>query len=151
MKPYKLFLLTSVLFSTIVLTGDLTAEKNTIDINVHDTYFVIAKFHIWVLLTLFLGMLTLVYFILHKMNRRTNNALTIIHYILTLLPLIIMPICGNFAPNTTRRYYSANTSELFEKGAMSVIHMYFILLVALGIGQLIFIANILKSRKNYVS
>jgi heme/copper-type cytochrome/quinol oxidase subunit 1 len=151
MKPYKLFLLTSILFSIIVLTVDLTAEDNTIDINVHDTYFVIAKFHIWVLLTLFLGMLTFVYFILHKMNRRINNALTIIHYILTLLPLIIMPICGNFAPNTTRRYYSTNTSELFDKGAMSIIHMYFILLVALGIGQLIFIANILTSRKNYVS
>jgi len=151
MKPYKLFLLTSVLFSILVLTLDLTAENNTIDINVHDTYFVIAKFHIWVLLTLFLGMLTCAYFILHKMNRKTNNALTITHYLLTLLPLIIMPICGNFAPNTTRRYYSTNTSALFDKVDLSILHIYIMLLIALGIGQLIFIVNIVTSRKNYVS
>ena len=151
MKPYKLFLLTSVLFSIIVLTLDLTADNNTIDINVHDTYFVIAKFHIWLLLTLFLGMLTCVYFILHKMNRKTNKTLTIAHYILTLLPLIIMPICGNFAPNTTRRYYSTNTSAMFDNGGLSIIHIYIILLIALVIGQLIFIVNIATSRKNYVS
>lgn len=147
MKPYKLFLLTSVVFSIIVLTLDLTADKNTIDINVHDTYFVIAKFHIWVLLTLFLGMLTCVYFILHKMNRQTNSILTFIHYLLTLVPLIVIPLCGNFVQNTPRRYYPTTTEDVFDNGTTSITNIYFILLLALGIGQLIFIVNILTSKK----
>jgi heme/copper-type cytochrome/quinol oxidase subunit 1 len=151
MKPYKLFLLTSALFSITVLTIDLIAEKNTIDINVHDTYFIIAKFHIWALLTLFLGMLTCVYFILHKMNRKTNNILTYTHYFLTLLPIIAIPLFGKFAQTTPRRYYSATTSNVFDNGIPSIMTIYFILLIALGIGQLIFIVNILTSRKNYVS
>lgn len=150
MKPYKLFLLTSVLFSITVLSIDLTADKNTIDINIHDTYFVIAKFHIWVLLTLFLGMLTCVYFILHKTHRKTNNILTFTHYLLTLVPLIVIPLCGNFLQDTPRRYYTT-TSNVFDNGATSMTNIYFILLVALVIGQLIFIVNIVTSRKNYVS
>lgn len=149
MKQYKLFLLTSVLFSIIVLTIDLTSEDNSFVINVHDTYFVIAKFHIWVLLTLFLGMLTCVYFILYKMNRKTISILTYAHYFLTLLPLIVIPICANIPQNIPRRYYTTTTNAFDYENFF--ITIYFILFIALCIGQLIFIINILTSRKNYVS
>lgn len=149
MKPYKLFLLTSVLFSVIILTLDLSAENNTVEITIHDTYFIIAKFHVWLLLTLFLGMLTSVYFILYKTNRTTINILTYIHYSLTLLPLIAIRLYSNFPHNIPRRYYT--TTNAFDYEKLSETAIYFILLIVLCIGQFIFIINILTSRKNYVS
>ena len=147
MKPYKLFLLTSILFSITILIIGATSEKDTIDINIHDTYFIISKFHIWILLTLFMGILTCVYFILHKMNRKTNNVLTYTHYLLTLMPLILIPLNGIFTKDTPKRYYTTTTS-IFDDGGLSITNIYFILFMALSIGQLIFIVNILTSRKN---
>jgi len=108
MKQYKTFLLTSVLFSIIVFTIDLTSEYNTIDINVHDTYFIIAKFLVWFILTIFLGILTCVYFILHKMKRKTSYPLPINHYLLTIVPLIVMPILNYY----TKHFKQMNVSKI---------------------------------------
>lgn len=82
-RAYKLFAFTSVLLSITTLVMDLFAQDDTLDITVHDTYIVIAKFHIWILLILFTGTITALYYLMYKMNRKINTMLTYAHYLST--------------------------------------------------------------------
>lgn len=144
MKSYKLFFLTTLIFSIAVLLVDLNG-KETLDINVHDTYFIIARFHIWLGLTIFLCILTCGYFIMQKLNRKTNKYLTVIHYVLTFLPLTIIPICINLQINTTQRYRP--TYEIPNPSNFSIFYIILYTLIALAVGQLVYLINIITSKK----
>lgn len=65
-KPYILFLaLLAVLLSFGFYRGD-----EALDINIHDTYFVISWKHLMILISLIFGILALIYFLLVKFKFR---------------------------------------------------------------------------------
>lgn len=74
-KPYALFLFASLLF---FLIGFLKSEE-TFDVNVHDTYFVIAQHHLYWLFSLLLFFLFMIYFALEKTKFNWLKRLELIH------------------------------------------------------------------------
>ncbi len=67
----------------IFLLFGIWSRDATIDINVHDTYFVIAYFHLTFLLSLFFGTMGLGYWVAQKMNVPLSNGMKWIHLMLT--------------------------------------------------------------------
>ncbi len=78
-KTYNLFWLVALIILMIGLIQD-HFEDNTFDINIHDTYFVIAHLHFAIFLSLTYYLIGLGYWIVQKaMKRKLINVLTIIH------------------------------------------------------------------------
>jgi cytochrome c oxidase subunit 1 len=80
-KPYILFLFAS---SLLFLIGLLKSDE-TFDINVHDTYFVIAQNHLYWLFSLLLFFFFMIYFALEKIKFNWLKNLELIHVYGTLL------------------------------------------------------------------
>lgn len=81
-KIYNLFWLVASIILLIGLIQD-RFEDNTFDINIHDTYFVIAHFYVALFLSLGYYLIGLGYWIVQKvMKRELNKVLTIIHSII---------------------------------------------------------------------
>lgn len=74
-KPYTLFLFTSLL---LFLIGFLKSDE-TFDINVHDTYFVIAQNQLYWLFSLLLFFFFMIYFALEKTKFHWQKRLELIH------------------------------------------------------------------------
>jgi heme/copper-type cytochrome/quinol oxidase subunit 1 len=113
-----------------------------IDLNVHDTYFVIANLHIaFVLLLLFL-LFGFVYFIFQRTNRPLKRVPGLIHYFIstfTILLFILSPLLVNHAP----RRYNPN-DPVYEN--LHIINLIITISAILFlVAQAIFLANILRS------
>jgi cytochrome c oxidase subunit 1 len=105
--PAMLF---SIGFVSLFISGGLTGiwlGNSTIDIHVHDTYFVIAHFHIVMGVSAFFGMFAGVYHWFPKMfGRYLNNTLGYIHFWVTLVGayLIFWPMHYMGLAGVPRRY-----------------------------------------------
>ncbi|MEI6947478.1 cbb3-type cytochrome c oxidase subunit I [Paraflavisolibacter sp. H34] len=97
-------------FVSLFISGGLTGiflGNSTIDIHVHDTYFVIAHFHIVMGVSAFFGMFCGVYHWFPKMyGRYLNNTLAYIHFWVTLVGayLIFWPMHYEGLAGMPRRY-----------------------------------------------
>ncbi len=132
-----LFLLTGLmLFALCFFTG-----KDTFDINVHDTYFVIAYFHIGVLFLLIYSLFALIYFFSRKYQM---YFLGILHLLFgTPVFIYIIFISGFFTGGSVRRYYTNTIPEkLFDSNLPD--SLYFTLTLFF-IGQTAFLTNIIIS------
>ncbi|WP_103071637.1 hypothetical protein [Aquimarina sediminis] len=79
-KPYLLFWISiPIILLVIFFSGD-----STLDINIHDTYFVIEHAYISYLVSITLGLIGLGYWIMIKLNRKLSKTLIAIHELLTL-------------------------------------------------------------------
>lgn len=67
----------------ILLTGLMTLNE-TLDIQVHDTYFVFSNFHLGILSGLILGILGLGYWFVNKIKGDLTESLTWVHLIFTI-------------------------------------------------------------------
>ena len=76
------FLLFAILF---VLVYTFRFSNSAFDIQMHDTYFVIACSHLGIAVSLILGFIALVYHFFDKKNIELNKWLTVIHVFVTLL------------------------------------------------------------------
>lgn len=103
-------------FVTGGLTGIILADA-TLDINVHDTYFVVAHFHVVMGLSAIFGMFSGIYHWFPKMyGRMMNSKLGYAHFWLTIIggygvffPMHFVGIAG--AP---RRYYQYSDYPMFD-------------------------------------
>ena len=137
------------LVSTFVaggLTGIILGDS-ALDINVHDTYFVVAHFHIVMGLSAIFGMFAGVYHWFPKMYRRMmNKGLGYLHFWLTFISAygVFFPMPFTGLAGLPRRYYSNAEFPIFDElQDINVIISMFAILG--GIAQLIFIFNFFYS------
>ena len=137
------------LVSTFVaggLTGIILGDS-ALDINVHDTYFVVAHFHIVMGLSAIFGMFAGVYHWFPKMYRRMmNKTLGYWHFWLTFISAygVFFPMHFTGLAGLPRRYYSNAEFPIFDElQDINVIISMFAILG--GIAQLIFIFNFFYS------
>ncbi len=128
------------------LTGIILADS-ALDIPIHDTYFVVAHFHIVMGVSAILGMLAGVYHWFPKMFlRHMNKKLGYIHFWVTFVcaygvffPMHFLGLAG-----VPRRYYSNSAFPMFDNLVdINVLITCFAILGALG--QLIFLFNFFYS------
>jgi len=137
------------LVSTFV-TGGLTGVilgDSALDINVHDTYFVVAHFHIVMGLSAIFGMFAGVYHWFPKMyGRMMNKSMGYAHFWLTFITAygVFFPMHFLGMAGLPRRYYSNTAFRMFDNLAdINVLITYFAIIG--GIAQLIFIFNFFYS------
>lgn len=143
-------------FVSMFISGGLTGiflGNSALDIHLHDTYFVVAHFHIVMGVASFMGMFAGVYHWFPKMyGRYLNNTLAYIHFWITLIGayLIFWPMHYQGLAGMPRRYYDFSNWESFKQfGGLNE----FISLVAMIVFavQLLFVFNffysIFKGRK----
>ena len=110
-------------FVSIYISGGLTGiwlGNSTIDIQLHDTYFVVAHFHLVMGVAAFFGMFAGVYHWFPRMyGRMMNDTLAYIHFGITFVGayLIFWPMHFIGLSGVPRRYYSFNEIEAFSQYA----------------------------------
>jgi cytochrome c oxidase subunit 1 len=143
-------------FVSLFISGGLTGiflGNSALDIHLHDTYFVVAHFHIVMGVASFFGMFAGIYHWFPKMyGRYLNNTMAYIHFWVTIIGayLIFWPMHYQGLAGMPRRYYDFANWESFKQfGGLNE----FISLVARVVFavQLLFVFNffysIFKGRK----
>ncbi|HTN08629.1 cytochrome c oxidase subunit I [Agriterribacter sp.] len=108
-------------FVSTFISGGLTGiyvGNSTLDIHVHDTYFIIAHFHIVMGVSAFMGMFAGIYHWFPKMyGRYMNNTLGYIHFWITLACayIIFWPMHYEGFAGMPRRYYDYSNWESFKQ------------------------------------
>jgi cytochrome c oxidase subunit 1 len=116
--PAMLF---SIGFVSLFISGGLTGiflGNSTLDLHLHDTYFVVAHFHIVMGVASFFGMFAGVYHWFPKMyGRYLNNTMSYIHFWITLVGayLIFWPMHYQGFAGMPRRYYDYSNWESFKQ------------------------------------
>lgn len=137
-------------FVSLFISGGLTGiflGNSTIDIQLHDTYFVVAHFHIVMGIAAFYGMFAGVYHWFPKMfGRFMNRTLGYTHFWITLVGsyCIFWPMHYLGMAGVPRRYYSFSTFETFKNFTEM---NEFITIVAgiVFVAQLVFVFNFVYS------
>jgi cytochrome c oxidase subunit 1 len=151
--PATLF---SIGFVSIFISGGLTGiwlGNSTIDIHVHDTYFIIAHFHLVMGVAAFFGMFAGIYHWFPKMfGRYMNNTLGYIHFWVTLVGayLIFWPMHYMGLAGVPRRYLDFSLWQSFNQFS-SLNKMISIVTIIVFAVSLMFVFNffysIFKGRK----
>ena len=143
MNPAMLF---SLGFVSTFISGGITGivlGDSALDINVHDTYFVVAHFHLVMGVSAILGMFAGVYHWFPKMyGKMMNKSLGYVHFWLTIIcsygvffPMHFIGLAG-----LPRRYYTNTAFPLFDD--LSDVNIIITLFALVGgFAQLFFIGN----------
>jgi cytochrome c oxidase subunit 1 len=133
-------------FVSMFISGGLTGiwlGNSTIDIQLHDTYFVVAHFHIVMGIAAFFGMFAGIYHWFPRMfGRMMNETMAYIHFAITFIGayLIFWPMHFIGLAGVPRRYYSFNEIEAFSQyGDLNKLISVATIIVFLG--QLLFLVN----------
>ncbi len=138
-------------FITGGVTGIILADS-ALDIAVHDTYFVVAHFHIVMGMSAVLGMFAGVYHWFPKMyGKMMNTRLGYAHFWITLIGAygVFFPMHFVGLAGAPRRYYDYSVYESFDGNAfemmmdLNVIVTIFAIIAALG--QILFLFNFFYS------
>lgn len=137
-------------FVSLFISGGLTGiflGNSALDIHLHDTYFVIAHFHIVMGVASFFGMFAGVYHWFPKMfGRYLNNTLGYIHFWVTIIGayLIFWPMHYEGLAGMPRRYYDYSNWESFKMFGGLNEFISFVALIVFAT-QLLFIFNFIYS------
>lgn len=129
------------------LTG-LILGDSTLDINVHDTYFVVAHFHLVMGISALYGLFAGVYHWFPKMfqGRMMNKNLGYIHFWITAICAygIFFPMHFVGMAGVPRRYYENTAFPMFDELTNVQVLMTVFAIIA-GLAQLIFVYNFINS------
>ncbi|GHA24249.1 cytochrome-c oxidase [Salinimicrobium marinum] len=147
MNPSMLF---SIGFVSTFITGGLTGiilGDSTLDINVHDTYFVVAHFHLVMGISALYGMFAGIYHWFPKMfGRMMNKNLGFVHFWITIIGAygIFFPMHFVGMAGLPRRYYNFTSFPYFDDLAdINVLITVFTIITAAV--QLVFLYNFIAS------
>lgn len=147
LNPAMLF---SIGFVSTFITGGLTGiilGDSTLDINVHDTYFVIAHFHLVMGISALYGMFAGIYHWFPKMfGRMMNKNLGYIHFWITIIGAygVFFPMHFIGMAGLPRRYYTNTAFPYFDDLAnVNILITVFAIITALV--QLLFLYNFIHS------
>ncbi|MGC4101165.1 cytochrome c oxidase subunit I [Ferruginibacter sp.] len=143
-------------FVSLFISGGLTGiflGNSALDLHLHDTYFVIAHFHIVMGVASFFGMFAGIYHWYPKMfGRYLNNTMAYIHFWVTIIGayLIFWPMHYEGLAGMPRRYYDFSSWESFKHFGGLNEFISFIAMIVFAV-QLLFVFNffysIYKGRK----
>ncbi len=143
-------------FVSLFISGGLTGiflGNSALDIHLHDTYFVIAHFHLVMGVSSFFGMFAGVYHWFPKMfGRFMNNTLGYIHFFITLAGayLIFWPMHYEGIAGMPRRYYDYSAWKSFSQ-FQDLNAFISVVVIIVFFAQLLFVFNffvsIYKGRK----
>ncbi|MDX2173830.1 MAG: cbb3-type cytochrome c oxidase subunit I [Bacteroidota bacterium] len=146
-SPAMLFSIGGV---SAIITGGITGiilADSTLDITVHDTYFVVAHFHIIMGVFSIFGMLAGVYHWFPKLfGRLMNKQLGYIHFWLTFVSAygVFFPMHFLGLAGVPRRYYTNSAFPIFDNLVdINVIITYFAIIAA--VAQALFLFNFIYS------
>jgi cytochrome c oxidase subunit I len=137
-------------FVSLFISGGLTGiflGNSALDLHLHDTYFVIAHFHIVMGVASFFGMFAGVYHWFPKMfGRYLNNTMAYIHFWVTIVGayLIFWPMHYEGLAGMPRRYYDFSNWESFKQFGGLNEFISFIAMIVFAV-QLLFIFNFFYS------
>lgn len=139
-KPHLIFLFA---IPIIMLIGILSGDA-LFDINVHDTYYVIAYSHLTILISIFLGVIGIGYWVMQKSNRKLSKRLNWTHIAITFGgPLIVWVLTKFYRPEIMEYRFNDNLTFIIT-----------IIILLILIGQIIFPINIIYgmiSKRNKTS
>jgi cytochrome c oxidase subunit 1 len=147
LTPAMLFSIGIVsLFISGGLTGIILGDS-ALDINIHNTYFVVAHFHLVMGIATLFGIIAGVYHWFPKMyGRMMNNKLGYVHFWITIIcaygvfwPMHYLGLAG-----VPRRYYSNTAFAIFD-GLADINVIITIFVIIGGAAQLIFLVNFFYS------
>jgi cytochrome c oxidase subunit 1 len=145
--PAMLF---SIGLVSMFITGGLTGiilGDSALDINVHDTYFVVAHFHIVMGSSAIFGMFSGIYHWFPKMfGRKMNSKMGYLHFWLTLVSVygVFFPMHFIGLAGMPRRYYNYTSFEIFDSMTdINILISIFAFIAAAA--QFIFIFNFFYS------
>ncbi len=150
LNPAMLF---SIGMVSTFITGGLTGlilGDSALDINVHDTMFVVAHFHLVMGISALFGMFAGVYHWFPKMyGRMMNKDMGYLHFWITAISAygVFFPMHFTGLAGLPRRYYSNTAFPIFD----DLLHINKVMTVFALIGgaaQLIFLANFFFSIRN---
>lgn len=129
------------------LTGIILGDS-TLDINVHDTYFVVAHFHLVMGISALYGLFAGVYHWFPKMfqGRMMNKNLGYIHFWITAVCAygIFFPMHFVGMAGVPRRYYENTAFPMFDELTNVQVLMTVFAIIA-GLAQLVFVYNFISS------
>jgi len=138
-------------FITGGVTGIILADS-ALDISVHDTYFVVAHFHIVMGMSAVFGMFAGVYHWFPKMfGRMMNKRLGYVHFWITIFGAygVFFPMHFVGLAGAPRRYYDYSVYGDFNSGSLEMIMDLNVIITVFAIisalGQLIFLFNFFYS------
>jgi cytochrome c oxidase subunit 1 len=137
-------------FVSTFITGGLTGiilGDSALDINVHDTYFVVGHFHIVMGLSAIYGMLAGVYHWFPKMyGRMMNKKLGYFHFWVTFISAygVFFPMHFLGLAGLPRRYYTNSAFPMFD-GLSDINEIITFFAIVGGLVQLLFIFNFFYS------
>jgi cytochrome c oxidase subunit 1 len=145
--PAMLFAIGLVSF---FITGGLTGiilGDSALDINIHDTYFVVAHFHIVMGSAAIFGMFAGVYHWFPKMyGRMMNNKLGYIHFWFTIVAVygVFFPMHFLGLAGVPRRYYANTAYDQFDQ-LININQLVSVFAIIGGLAQFIFAFNFFYS------
>jgi cytochrome c oxidase subunit 1 len=137
-------------FVSLFISGGLTGiflGNSALDLHLHDTYFVIAHFHIVMGVASFFGMFAGIYHWFPKMfGRYLNNTMAYIHFWVTIIGayLIFWPMHYEGLAGMPRRYYDYSSWESFKQFGGLNEFISFVAMIVFAV-QLLFVFNFFYS------
>ncbi|GMN12012.1 cbb3-type cytochrome c oxidase subunit I [Croceitalea sp. MTPC9] len=148
LNPAMLF---SIALVSTFITGGLTGiilGDSALDINVHDTYFVVAHFHLVMGISALYGLFAGVYHWFPKMfqGRMMNKNLGYVHFWVTAICAygVFFPMHFVGMAGVPRRYYENTAFPMFDELTDVQVLMTVFALIA-GAAQLVFVYNFVRS------
>ena len=143
-------MLFSIGFVSTFITGGLTGiilGDSTLDINVHDTYFVVAHFHLVMGISALYGMFAGIYHWFPKMfGRMLNKNMSYVHFWVTTVCAygVFFPMHFIGMAGLPRRYYTNTNFPLFDD-LQNVNVLITVFALVGGVFQLVFLFNFFSS------
>jgi len=128
-RPHIIFLVSAVI--TFILGFN---ANGGIDINIHDTYYVISNYHFATLTSILFGIIGLIYWIVKKVNRNLSKRLNLVHVTLTFGGIFLILILNEFFRKSIMEYD-------FNENLTMVIYLISAIVI---LGQIIFPINIIS-------